>query len=62
MHDVILADIKDALAEQLRGGHQVGMDVLDALGVAGRARGVEPEGNFVRQRVGSERRWIGAGD
>ena len=46
MHDVVLGNAENALAEQFRGRHQVGMDVLDALGVAGRARGVEPEGDF----------------
>ena len=62
MHDVVLADAEDALAEQLRGRHQVGMDVLDALGIAGRARGVEPEGDFVGHGVGGEGRRVGAGD
>ena len=38
------------------------MDVLDALGIAGRAGGVEPERDFVRHRVGGERRGIGGGD
>ena len=62
MHDVILADSQDALAEQLRSGHQVRMNVLDPLWIPGRARGVEPEGNFIGHRVGSKRRWVGFGD
>ncbi len=62
MHDVVLGDAENALAEQLRGRHQVGMDVLDALGVAGRARGVEPERDLVRHRVGGEGRRVRFGD
>ena len=59
MHDVVLGNAENALAEQFRGRHQVGMDVLDALGVAGRARGVEPEGDFVGQRVGDDGLCVG---
>ena len=62
MHDVVLGNAENALAEQFRGRHQVGVHVLDALGVAGRARGVEPEGDFVRQRLGGEGLRIGGGD
>ena len=62
MHDVVFADAEHALAEQLGGRHQVGMDVLDAFRIAGRAGGVEPERHFVGHRVGGERRRIGGGD
>ena len=62
MHDVVPGDAENALAEELRGRHQVGMDVLDALGVAGRARGVEPEGDLVRHRVRGEGLRVGFGD
>jgi hypothetical protein len=62
MHDIILADSEGALAKQLCSGHQVGVGVFDPLGVAGRARGVEPEGNFIGDRVGSKRRRVGIGD
>ena len=59
MHDVVLGNAENALAEQFRGRHQIGMDVLDALGIAGRAGGVEPEGDFVRQRVGGDGLCVG---
>jgi hypothetical protein len=62
MHDVVLGDAENALAEQSRGRHQVGMDVLDALGIAGRARGVEPEGDLIRHGVGGDGCCVGAGD
>ena len=38
------------------------MDVLDALRIAGRAGGIEPERDFVGHRVGGERRGIGGGE
>ena len=54
MHHVVFADAEHALAVQPGGRHQARMYVLDALGIAGRAGGVEPERHFVGQRIGGE--------
>ena len=49
-HDVVRADADHALAHQPRRAHRRGVHVLDALGVAGRARRVHPERHLVGQR------------
>ena len=61
-HHIVVADAENALPHQPCGRHQAGMDVPDALGIAGRARRIEPERDFVGQRVGRVRRCIGASE
>ena len=51
MDDIVLAHADHGLAEQSRRIHQAGVDVLGALGGAGRARGIEPESGFVGMGV-----------
>ena len=53
---VVFADADDALAHQPCRRHQRGVDVLDALGFAGRAGRIHPECDFVGQRRRHERR------
>ena len=50
VHHVVLADAEHVLAIELRGRDQARVHVLGALGFAGRARRIEPEGDLVGDR------------